>query len=59
MIAQDTGGAIKGLVRGDIFWGSGKKAAFLGENMKNEGRYWLLLPKHAFNRLANHFLATR
>ncbi len=52
MIAQDTGGAIKGLVRGDIFWGSGKKAAFLGENMKHKGRYWLLLPKHAFERLA-------
>ena len=59
MIAQDTGGAIKGLVRGDIFWGSGKKAAFLGENMKNEGRYWLLLPKRAFDRLANRFLASR
>ncbi len=59
MIAQDTGGAIKGLVRGDIFWGSGKNAAFLGENMKNEGRYWLLLPKRAFDRLANRFLASK
>ena len=48
MIAQDTGGAINGLMRGDIYWGSGKKATFLGENMKNEGRYWLLLPKHTF-----------
>jgi membrane-bound lytic murein transglycosylase A len=52
MIAQDTGGAIKGLMRGDIYWGSGKKAAFLGEHMKNSGHYWLLLPKHAFDRLA-------
>lgn len=52
MVAQDTGGAIKGLMRGDIYWGSGKKATYLGEHMKNEGRYWLLLPKRVFNRLA-------
>ncbi|MFA5960669.1 MAG: MltA domain-containing protein [Tatlockia sp.] len=52
MIAQDTGGAIRGMVRGDIFWGSGKKAEFLGENMKTGGRYWLLLPKHFFDRLS-------
>ncbi|BCA96274.1 membrane-bound lytic murein transglycosylase A [Legionella antarctica] len=52
MIAQDTGGAIRGFMRGDIYWGSGKIAAFLGEHMKNKGHYWLLLPKHSFNRLA-------
>jgi membrane-bound lytic murein transglycosylase A len=52
MIAQDTGGAIRGLIRGDIYWGSGKKASYLGENMKNKGRYWLLLPKKAYERLA-------
>jgi membrane-bound lytic murein transglycosylase A len=51
VIAQDTGGAIRGLMRGDIYWGSGKRAAFLGENMKNKGRFWLLLPKHIFDRL--------
>jgi membrane-bound lytic murein transglycosylase A len=51
MIAQDTGGAIRGFKRGDIFWGSGKLATFLGENMKNTGHYWLLLPKHILNRL--------
>ena len=51
MIAQDTGGAITGLMRGDIYWGSGIKAAFLGEHMKNAGRYWLFLPKPIFNRL--------
>lgn len=53
MIAQDTGGAIRGLVRGDVYWGSGKNANFLGENMKNRGRYWLFLPKHIFDRLTN------
>ncbi len=52
MIAQDTGGAIKGLMRGDIYWGSGKKATYLGEHMKNEGHYWLFLPKDTFDRLA-------
>lgn len=52
MIAQDTGGAIKGLMRGDIYWGSGKKATYLGEHMKNEGHYWLFLPKQTFDRLA-------
>ena len=51
MIAQDTGGAIRGFMRGDIYWGSGKLATFLGEHMKNEGHYWLLLPKHILNRL--------
>lgn len=51
MIAQDTGGAIRGLMRGDIYWGASKQAAFLGEHMKNEGRYWLLLPKQTLNRL--------
>ena len=53
MIAQDTGGAITGLMRGDIYWGSGKKATYLGEHMKNEGHYWLLLPKHMFDKLAD------
>lgn len=48
MIAQDTGGAIKGVVRGDVFWGWGKQATWLAEHMKNAGRYWLLLPKHLF-----------
>ncbi|MDR3502118.1 MAG: MltA domain-containing protein [Legionella sp.] len=52
MIAQDTGGAIRGFMRGDIYWGSGKMAAFLGEHMKNRGRYWLLLPKHILRRFA-------
>lgn len=45
MIAQDTGGAIRGAMRGDVYWGSGKNASFLGENMKTLGQYWLLLPK--------------
>ncbi len=45
MIAQDTGGAIRGAVRGDIYWGAGKHATEIAGKMKNEGQYWLLLPK--------------
>lgn len=45
LIAQDTGGAIKGIIRGDIYWGAGEDAAFAAGHMKQMGRYWLLLPK--------------
>lgn len=45
MVAQDIGGAIQGPVRGDIFWGAGKKAASLAGTMKETGVYWVLLPK--------------
>ena len=51
MIAQDTGGAIKGKVRGDVFWGGGDKATLIAGHMKNEGHYWLLLPRQALSRL--------
>jgi len=44
MIAQDTGGAIKGIVRGDVYWGAGKKAEFMAGHMNSPGEYWLLLP---------------
>ncbi len=45
MIAQDTGGAIKGTVRGDVYWGNGDDAAAIAGKMKSKGRYWLLVPK--------------
>jgi len=45
MMAQDTGGAIRGPVRGDFFWGSGDDAEATAGRMKHRGRYWLLLPK--------------
>ncbi len=51
MIAQDTGGAIRGKVRGDVFWGGGEQATRIAGHMKNEGHYWLLLPRHALPRL--------
>ena len=46
MVAQDTGGAIRGTVRGDIFLGAGKKASYIANHMRDQGRYWLLLPRH-------------
>lgn len=45
MIAQDTGGAIKGAVRGDYFWGAGDTAADKAGRMKSEGRFYVLLPR--------------
>lgn len=47
MIAQDTGGAIRGGVRGDVFWGAGDLAEFVAGHMNSRGSYYLLLPKAA------------
>jgi membrane-bound lytic murein transglycosylase A len=44
VIAQDTGGAIKGAVRGDLFWGTGTAAATRAGPMNAHGRYFVLLP---------------
>ena len=52
MIAQDTGGAIKGAVRGDFFWGTGEAALDQAGAMKEKGRYYLLLPKTVAERRA-------
>lgn len=45
MLAQDTGGAIKGAVRADFFWGFGESAGALAGKMKQQGRLWVLFPK--------------
>lgn len=45
VIAQDTGGAIKGPIRGDFYWGYGPQATHNAGLMKATGRYWLLLPR--------------
>ncbi len=45
MVAQDTGGAIRGAVRGDVFWGYGDHAESVAGSMKSRGQYWLLLPR--------------
>ena len=45
MFAQDTGGAIRGAVRADFFWGFGPNAFARASRMRESGRMWLLLPK--------------
>ncbi len=44
MVAQDTGGAIKGHVRADVFFGAGADAERLAGEMKQSGRMYALLP---------------
>jgi membrane-bound lytic murein transglycosylase A len=52
LVAQDTGGAIKGPVRGDLFWGFGSTAGDRAGEMNAHGRYYLLLPRDLAARLA-------
>ncbi|HWF64628.1 MAG TPA: murein transglycosylase A [Rhizomicrobium sp.] len=51
LIAQDTGGAIRGQVRGDIFFGFGSKAETDAGGMKAQGRLYVLLPNDVALRL--------
>jgi membrane-bound lytic murein transglycosylase A len=46
-MAQDTGGAIRGAVRADFFWGFGPQAGREAGRMRQEGRMWLLWPTGA------------
>lgn len=55
VMAQDTGGAIRGPVRGDLFWGWGPQAADVAGRMAHRGRYWLLLPRPtALSQMRQH-----
>jgi membrane-bound lytic murein transglycosylase A len=47
VLAQDTGGAIRGAVRGDFFWGFGDGAGRQAGRMRQQGRMWILWPKDA------------
>ena len=44
-LAQDTGGAIKGAARADLFVGQGPVAGHLAGEMKQPGKLYVLLPK--------------
>jgi membrane-bound lytic murein transglycosylase A len=44
VMAQDTGGAIRGAVRADYFWGFGDEAGAQAGRMRQSGRMWVLLP---------------
>lgn len=45
VFAQDTGGAIRGAIRADFFWGSGDQAEVMAGTMKQAGRLYVLLPR--------------
>jgi membrane-bound lytic murein transglycosylase A len=45
MIAQDTGSAIVGPARADLYWGAGDKAALIAGRIRHSGRFVMLLPR--------------
>ncbi|MBT4908304.1 MAG: murein transglycosylase A [Rhodospirillaceae bacterium] len=45
MVAQDTGNAIRGAVRGDFYWGTGRAALDKAGRMKSRGAYYILVPR--------------
>lgn len=45
VLAQDTGGAIKGRVRADYYWGFGPEAGAQAGKMRQKGQMWVLWPK--------------
>ncbi|HET7670483.1 MAG TPA: 3D domain-containing protein, partial [Burkholderiales bacterium] len=45
MAAHDTGGAIRGVVRADFYWGTGDEAGASAGRMRQQGRMWLLWPR--------------
>ncbi len=45
MLAQDTGGAIRGVVRADFYWGSGAEAGSQAGRMRQKGSMWVLMPR--------------
>ena len=44
MIAQDTGSAIVGPARADLYFGAGNKAGQVAERIRHNGRFTILLP---------------
>lgn len=56
-IAQDTGGAIKGAARVDIFWGFGARAESIAGTLKSGGSLYVLLPKMLAARIGKRFRA--
>lgn len=53
LIAQDTGGAIRGAARGDVYWGTGKEAERLAGAMKSQGALYVLLPNKVAAKLGD------
>lgn len=51
VVSQDTGGAIKGPVRGDLYFGTGPEAGAAADTVNAPGRLWVLLPRAVATRL--------
>ncbi|QYF94609.1 murein transglycosylase A [Massilia sp. PAMC28688] len=47
VMGQDTGGAIRGAVRADFFFGFGNEAMDNAGRMKQPGRLWVLVPRQS------------
>lgn len=50
VIAQDVGGAVRGQVRGDLYWGAGEQAADAAGRMQARGGYHMLVPRSALGQ---------
>ncbi|MEO1641941.1 MAG: MltA domain-containing protein [Pseudomonadota bacterium] len=52
VVAQDTGAAIKGAVRADIYLGTGDEAGQRADTVNAPGQMWILLPRRVAQRLS-------
>ena len=59
VVAQDTGGAIRGAIRADFFWGSGSDAGRQAMRTRQRGQMWLMLPHVEAAKLRSSGLLTR
>ncbi len=53
LVSQDTGSAIKGAVRGDVFFGNGVNAEKMASSMNHYGHYFILLPANLVDKFMN------
>ncbi|MEL7031850.1 MAG: MltA domain-containing protein [Pseudomonadota bacterium] len=54
VVSQDTGGAIKGPARGDLYFGTGPQAGAAADTVNAPGRLWVLLPRAVAERIRMH-----
>ena len=57
LVSQDTGGAIKGSVRGDLYFGTGDRAGAAADTVNAPGRLWVLLPTAVAERMRQRDMA--
>ena len=56
LIAQDTGGAIRGAVRGDVYWGVGDGAGEIAGRMRGFGKMAVLVPLRVAQNIGENFV---